>query len=315
MPAPPFVDRTLRVPPGAARSLDCVLRELYPGASWNAVRRLVLTGKVAVDGARCTDARASIAAGSLVSVTMTAPRPRATGLSESAIVYVDPQVAVVDKPAGVSTVPYDQGERGTLDQLVRDALARREKRRRELGVVHRIDKETSGLVVFARTLSAKRHLEEQFRRHSVHRCYLAVVEGRLEAATLSSRLVRDRGDGLRGSTDNPRLGRPSTTHVRVVERFANATLVECRLETGRTHQIRIHVSEAGHPIVGDRVYSRGYAGARVDAPRLALHAAELGFEQPSTRRELRFRAPLPADFAALLARLRATLETEPRQSR
>lgn len=280
-----------------------MLRTLYAGASWNDVRRLVRTGKVRLRGTTETDPSAQVEPGDDVEVRMRAPRRDA--LPREALVYIDADVVVADKPPVISTVPFDAKEQGTLDQLVRVALARREQRSGPpLGVVHRIDRPTSGLVVFARTLRAKRHLEQQFRAHSVRRRYLALCHGSVESGTLHSRLVADRGDGLRGSTDNPRLGRPATTHIRVVERLADATLVECRLETGRTHQIRIHLSEAGHPLLGERVYIRGYPGPLLDAPRLMLHAAELGFVHPSRGNELRFQSQLPPDISGVLEALR-----------
>lgn len=305
MAAHPFSDAQHRLPTGAPRPLDRVLRELYPDASWSAVRRLVQSGKVTVDGERRTDPATPVGGDVTLAITMSAPRQRGATPADPVIEYVDAQVVVVHKPAGVSTVPFDDSERDTLVGRVQHALERRERRRRgALGVVHRIDKETSGLVVFTRTLAAKRHLEQQFRAHSVHRRYLAIVEGRFEGGTFQSRLVANRGDGLRGSTDNPRLGREAITHTRALEHFAAATLVECRLETGRTHQIRIHLSEAGHPLVGERIYVRGYAGPRVDAPRLMLHAAELGFLHPTSGAEPRFAAPLPADMQRVLSLLR-----------
>ncbi len=276
---------------------------MYPGASWNDVRRLVQTGKVELRGAAVADPAARVEPGDEVSVRMRAPRRNL--LPPGTLVYVDAQVVVANKPAGISTVPFDAKEKDTFDQQVRLALARREKRSGPpLGIVHRIDRPTSGLVVFTRALSAKRHLEQQFRAHSIHRRYLALCHGNVAAGTLHSRLVADRGDGLRGSTDNPKLGRPATTHVRPLEPLAGATLVECRLETGRTHQIRIQLSESGHPLLGERVYVRNYAGPVIEAPRLMLHAATLGFIHPSSGRQIDFDSPLPDDMRRVLESLR-----------
>ena len=194
-----------------------------------------------------------------------------------------------------------------------------------LRVVHRIDKETSGLVVFARTVAAESALGKQFRRHTVVRRYLAVVAGAVESRIIRSRLVRDRGDGRRGSTDVPRQGKEAITHVEVVERLPGYTLLSCRLETGRTHQIRIHLAESGHPVCGEKVYhrplfirdaersaraSRRSAGAsrlnesRIEAPRLALHATELGFVHPVTEERMQWTMPLPPDLAEFLEKLR-----------
>jgi 23S rRNA pseudouridine1911/1915/1917 synthase len=183
--------------------------------------------------------------------------------------------------------------------------------------VHRIDRETSGLVVFARNVPASRILAEQFRVHTTHRRYLALVAGRVNAGTIRMRLIRDRGDGRRGSSDTEE-GKEAITHVTPVEHFGtDYTLVECRLETGRTHQIRIHMSETGHPVCGERVYAAPRRkGARDEAaalerlleesraPRVMLHAAELGFVHPVSGETLRFTSPLPADMRKVLAGLR-----------
>jgi 23S rRNA pseudouridine1911/1915/1917 synthase len=158
--------------------------------------------------------------------------------------------------------------------------------------------------VFARSIAAKKLLANQLRFHTMHRRYLAIAHGAVAARRIESRLVADRGDGLRGSTRLPGAGQLAVTHVEPVEPLRGATLVACRLETGRTHQIRIHLSEAGHPIVGEKVYVRGFAGPYIAAPRVMLHAAELGFVHPGTGREVRFEDPLPADMEAVLAKLR-----------
>jgi len=292
-----------------AQPLDRLLREQHPGSSWAEVRRLIETGKVSVNGAVERETVKRIAGGAAIELRMAAARHReGPRLPAGAIVHADSQVVVVQKPAGISTVPYDENETGTLDELVRAELGRREA---PLGIVHRIDKETSGLVLFARTLSAKHDLKNQFRVHSVRRRYRAIVHGPIADRTFSSRLVQDRGDGRRGSTNNPTLGRLSTTHVYFREALAGASYIECRLETGRTHQIRIHLSEAGHPLVGERVYAKNNPFPTIAAPRLMLHAFQLGFRHPSTQLELDFEQPLPADFSDVLQRLRVSLSGTP----
>ena len=189
------------------------------------------------------------------------------------------------------------------------ARGRDEKRRRvpPVRAVHRIDRETSGLVVFARNVPAGRILAEQFRLHTTRRRYLALVVGRAAAGTIESHLVRDRGDGRRGSAETED-GKLAITHVSPLEHFGDAyTLVECRLETGRTHQIRIHLSERGHHLCGERVYAQSRRNGPRDesrAPRVMLHAAELGFVHPVTGAELLFESPLPRDIREVLARLR-----------
>src|SRR5262249_31033658 len=161
---------------------------------------------------------------------------------------------------------------------------------RRLRPVHRIDRETSGLMIFARTVDSERLLGLQFRNHSLHRVYVAVALGQVREQTIESNLVDDRGDGRRGSTKNSKLGKYAVTHVRPVERLPAYTVVECRLETGRTHQIRIHMSEAGHPLCGDKVYRGPFPGKPIidesGAPRVALHAAEIGFQHPITGEQL-----------------------------
>jgi 23S rRNA pseudouridine1911/1915/1917 synthase len=292
-------------PAPLAGPLDRVLRALNEGMSWGVARRLIESGKVSVDGRRELDSTAMVAEGASIAVSMSAPKPRAESpIANDDLVYLDGQVVVVRKPAGISTVPFDERETGTLSELVQALLKRRGGPGAELGVVHRIDKETSGLVLFARTLAAKRTLKQQFRFHSVERRNVALAHGAVRAATHRSRLVQDRGDGRRGSTENPELGRDSVTHVRPLEALAGATLIECRLETGRTHQIRIHLSEAGHPLLGERVYGRDYRGERIDAPRLMLHAFELGFEHPSTGKPMHFEEPMPGDMERVVQGLR-----------
>jgi 23S rRNA pseudouridine1911/1915/1917 synthase len=176
--------------------------------------------------------------------------------------------------------------------------------------VQRLDKETSGLVVFGRTVAGERGLGIQFRRHTVIRRYLAVVRGRIADQRIHTFLVRDRGDGRRGTAPVEGSGKEAITHVEVRERLKGYTVVACRLETGRTHQIRIHLAETGHPVCGDKVYSHRPDGSVVldesGATRLALHATELGFAHPITGAAMRWEMPPPADMQGLIERLRQT---------
>ncbi len=163
-------------------------------------------------------------------------------------------------------------------------------------------------MVFARTVTAERGLGAQFKAHTVTRRYLAVVPGRVEPQTVRSMLVRDRGDGRRGSGPDGAGGKEAITHIALVEKLRGYTLLACKLQTGRTHQIRIHLAELGHPVCGDQVY-RGKFGLppipdTSGAPRLALHAAALGFTHPVTSEALHWEMPLPADLQAFVERLR-----------
>jgi 23S rRNA pseudouridine1911/1915/1917 synthase len=281
------------------------VRGFFPGASWNQVRGLIESGKVSVGGNVVRESTHVVHTGAEVAIAMRARRARAPELPSELIVHQDMHLIVVHKPAGISTVPYNEEETGTLSELVQ-AMLRRSNRgpQSPIGIVHRLDKDTSGLLVFARTLAATRGLKQQFRVHSVQRRYIALAHGAVRAGTIESSLVRDRGDGRRGSTDNPELGRDAVTHVRVLEPLDGATLIECKLETGRTHQIRIHLAEQGHPILGERVYSKEYRGRVIAAPRLMLHAFELGFEHPVTGQPLHFEAPMPPDLRDVLVSLR-----------
>ena len=174
-------------------------------------------------------------------------------------------------------------------------------------------------MILALSAEAERRLVQMFRKHKVRRVYQAIVLGRVEAQTFVSQLVRDRGDKRRGSTSLPGIGKRAVTHVRPLEFLEGYTLLECRLETGRTHQIRIHLAEAGHPVCGEKVYNqplfrRGRWPTASGATRQALHAAELGFDHPITRRDAVVTMPLPADMARLLgafARGRATAGINP----
>ncbi len=303
------------------KALDAIVRALED-VTWGKARALIEKGKVRVDGQVVTQAERRFRGGVELVVDPQARKPRdhSLELERERIVHLDTHVVVVDKPSGISTIPFGEAgrarETGTLDERVRahlSSLERDRSQRPTLGVVHRIDKETSGLVVFTRSWLAKQSLTQQFRFHTTHRLYMALVHGTIESGTLRSHLVADRGDGLRGSIEKMKGRRPkvetgqlAVTHVEVQEHLEGATLLACRLETGRTHQIRIHLAEAGHALLGERVYIRDYGPAqqRIPASRLMLHAAELGFVHPKSEVEVRFSSPLPMDFQELLHRLR-----------
>ena len=285
---------------------------------WAAAKKLCERGKVLVNGAPITDPGHRVAAGSEVRV-----RPEAAGvapagsavlhLTRDRLLHLDAHVAVIDKPPGISTVPFDDGERDTLVDRVGVALHRwgLAPAKAPLFVVHRLDKETSGALVFGRTWVAKRHLADLFRRHDVDRVYLALAHGYIEReATIETVFLDDRGDGLRGSARGRTgaQGKRAVTHIKPVAQLSKeggATLVEVRLETGRQHQIRIHLSERGHPLVGERIYIREYQGAKIPAARTMLHARTLGFTHPAhpDAEATRYESPLPEDFLATARRL------------
>jgi len=320
------------------QTLAAFLRVKLGGAPWSRVQKLVRSRHVMIHGNVCTDEARRLKEGEVVKVldAAAAPPPKA---SDVRIVHLDDDVVVVDKPSGVTTTRHHEEAswparrrqvQPTLDELMPDVIGRflaaqagRKPRGKKAAAqaapprkpgrsgpvypVHRIDRETSGLVVFARTVPAGRILAEQFRLHATHRRYLALAVGRVGEGTIVTHLIRDRGDGRRGSSEDGE-GKRAVTHVRPIEHFGDAyTLVECRLETGRTHQIRIHLAETGHPLCGEKVYSAPRAAKVADrsgATRVILHATELGFVHPKTGAELRFESPLPAEIEKLLAALR-----------
>ncbi|MBB93486.1 MAG: RNA pseudouridine synthase [Rhodobacteraceae bacterium] len=298
--------------------------------------RLISDGAVTVDGVVVTDPRAKVAAGADVVITVEEAEESHIGAETIAldIAYEDDDLIVVNKPAGMVVHPAPGTPSGTL---VNALLAHCGDRLsgvggvKRPGIVHRIDKETSGLLVVAKSDAAHHGLAEQFAAHTAERAYQALVYGVPDAADPRLRGVRgvsfEPGNVLkittgldRHRTDRQKQavrfdgGRHAVTRARVLARFgapACLALVECRLETGRTHQIRVHMAHAGHGLVGDPVYggarklpSRALTEAAAQAvrafPRQALHAAVLGIDHPVTGESLRFEAPLPADFARLL---------------
>jgi len=312
------------LPKQADQTIAAALRQWMPDHSWSQVRKLLKGRRVMISGNICVDAARRLKLSDVVKILgqSAAPPPSPDAVR---IRHLDRDLVVVEKPAGLTTTRHAEERdwpaqrrqlQPTLDEMLPRLIAREEARsgRQHKGIpppvraVHRLDRDTSGLMVFARTMAAERHLSQQFRRHTTHRRYLAIVQGDVEEQTIETRLIRDRGDGRRGSTPHPNLGKRAVTHVRPLERLSGYTLLECRLETGRTHQIRIHLSELGHPVCGDKLYHQPlWKQALPDnsgAPRLALHAAELGFVHPTSGQQLRFQTPLPRELAEFLQRLR-----------
>jgi 23S rRNA pseudouridine1911/1915/1917 synthase len=272
------------------------------GLASASARELLATGKVfyrtvpTADGGREVEAEA---------VELRPAAPRLVPGRDVVVLWHDAHLAVVVKPAGMLAVPA-QGRRG--EQTVVGVV------QRLLGAafpVHRLDEPTSGVMMVALSESSQHAVKELLALHRIERWYLAIVRGTLgeQPRTVRSRLVRNRGDGLRGSADEGgEPGKEAVTHLRQLEVLGrHACLVEARLETGRTHQVRIHLCEAGHPILGDGLYG-GAAVART-APRLALHARVLALVHPLTGERLSFDVPLADDLERLRRRL---LRMEPR---
>ncbi len=293
-------------------TVAAIVRE-KTGVAWSRARNLCAEGRVTVNGERCLDPAARFPADAVVAVDEHAPKVDKGPLQKSAIVFADADIVVVDKPVGMLSVADEEGNKHTLVDYTR-TLLRRLGRGADapLGVVHRLDKDTSGLMVFARSAQAKKKLTDLFRIHEVDRVYHAIAHGEVDERRVETHLLLDRGDGMRGSHGHfrrakgepPAEARRALTFIRPLEALAGATLVECRLETGRQHQIRIHLSELGHPLLGERVYIRDFADAKIEAPRTMLHARTLGFAHPRGGERVAFERDPPDDFRAMVASLR-----------
>ncbi len=260
------------------------LRALYPEASGRSLKQWLETGRVTVDGRACRDGRRELAADAAVTLGGRASAPFPRGLT---LVHEDDAILVVVKPAGLLTVATERERERTAYRLLWDYLGSKQARP---FIVHRLDRETSGLLVFAKSESVKRTLQAQFEARTVERVYRALVEGRptREQGTLESRLAEDRMLRVRSAE----RGRVAITHYRVLAARRENTLIELRLGTGRRHQIRVQLAESGWPIVGDVTHG----GPRSGAGRLCLHATRLGFVHPVTGAPVVFESAPPADW-------------------
>jgi 23S rRNA pseudouridine1911/1915/1917 synthase len=308
-----------RVPLTAAgRRFDQTLAELFPDYSRSRLAAWIKSGAATLDGATAPP-RQLLRGGEQVRLeaeleTEVASAPEAIAL---AVVHEDEHLLVLDKPAGLVVHPGAGNPSGTL----LNALLHHDARLAELpraGIVHRLDKDTSGLMVVAKTLPAMTALVEMLSRHEVERQYEAVVLGNLVAGgTVDAPIGRSLGDRLRQAVRDEEAGKRAVTHYRLRERFRAHSLIQCNLETGRTHQIRVHLTHAGHPLVGDPLYGGGLKLPRHATPALvatlrgfrrqALHAERLAFEHPVTGDTLSFSAAHPADMDALIDALRDDL--------
>jgi 23S rRNA pseudouridine1911/1915/1917 synthase len=307
-------------PAAANQRLDRWLASAMGDLSRSRVKALIEAGHVTRDGAGTRDPSEAVRPGARYALTLPPPapaRPEAQAM-DLAVLYEDAHLIVLDKPAGLVVHPAPGNLDGTL---VNALLAHAEGDLPVIGgevrpgIVHRLDKDTSGVMVVAKSDRAHQALSEAFASRDLERAYLALVWG--VPAEASFRIEAPIG---RHPVDRKRMavvprGKPAATKVRLLRAYGTAlSLVECRLETGRTHQIRVHLAHAGHPLVGDPVYLRRIpAGARglppdllaevTGFPRQALHAAILGFTHPVTGAALRFETPPPADLAGLLTQL------------
>ena len=288
------------------------------GLSRERVKALIAEGAVCVAGREAVNPSAKVGEGTAFAITLPPLAPLAAEPQDIplSIVFEDDQLVVVDKPAGMVVHPAAGNRDGTLvnallHHCTQDGVARLSGINgvARPGIVHRIDKDTSGLLVVAKTDAAHEGLAVQFAAHSIDRRYLAVCAGHPNPSegTVATRLGRSDADRKKMAVlaDDSKRGKRAVTHYRTLRRLDHASLIECRLETGRTHQVRVHCSSIGHPLLGDPVYGRTPKPLRELLDRLgfrrqALHAAELGFTHPATGEKLHFRAELPGDILELI---------------
>ncbi len=310
-------------------TLAAVLKRKFDGQSWTQVRQVIESRRVLVNQTLCLDEARRLTAGDRITI-LGKSRPPLPKKQDLAVLHLDEHLIIVDKPAGLlaerrwEEKDWSQERKSrqpTLDELLRPIVRsrwrtmfpHREAARElpEIFAVHRLDRETSGLMLYALSPEAQQKLIREFAQHTVQRKYLAVVEGHPKARTIHTWLVRDRGDGLRGSlregqTDDG--AQEAITHVRPVERLGKYALIECSLETGRTHQIRIHLAETGHRLCGEILYTHTLGESpkpdQSGAPRSALHSCELHVAHPITGKPLHFASPLPQDLMRWIDGLR-----------
>jgi 23S rRNA pseudouridine1911/1915/1917 synthase len=306
----------VHLPPDAAGwRLDKALAAAFPDMSRERLKALVLAGHVAINGAVEQQPARKMTGGETVAVAVPAPtaadaRPQDIPLD---IVFEDEHLLVVDKPAGLVVHPAAGNFDGTMVNALLHHCAGRLSGIGGVarpGIVHRIDKDTSGLLVVAKTDRAHEGLARQFAEHSIERVYRAIVAGRPvpPAATIDKWLARSPHDRKKIAIMADGRGKRAVTRYRTVTPLNDAALVECRLETGRTHQIRVHMAAIGHPLLGDPVYGRSRPKhslvlAKLNFHRQALHAAVLGFNHPITDIKLSFASPDPADLQELFSAL------------
>ena len=289
--------------------LDQVLARLFPQYSRSRLQDWLESGHIRIEGgisgrSSALSRNEKVMGGEVLALeppklpSAAAPQAQRMPLK---IVFEDDALIVIDKPAGLVVHPgAGQPDRTLMNALLAHAPALAGVPR--AGIVHRLDKDTTGLLVVAKTVEAQTSLVKQLADRTMGRTYVAVVQGDPQASgTIDAPVGRDMRTRTRMAVSN--RGKPSRTAYKVLERFGHAALVECRLETGRTHQIRVHFQHIRHPLIGDTVYRRGTRRG-VDFPRQALHAAELTLRHPTSGETMTWKSPLPRDLRGLLETLR-----------
>jgi len=307
------------------------MRQHLPDApSWSAVKKILRARRVTIGGVLCVDEGRQLGQGEVITI-FDHPLPPPPTDEDVNVRYVDNDLVVVEKPSGMVTLRRKpdlgwswarKNLQPTLDECVPRLIGKHaaEKKNSEqnslklprLFSVHRIDRDSSGLLVFARNKEAQSKIIQQFAQHDAVRKYFALIPGAIKDQTVTSQFIRDRGDGLRGSTTDTTIGEQAVTHFRTLQKIGGYSELECQLETGRTNQIRIHLAELGHPICGDIKYRGPFEKPPVvdesKIRRMALHAADLRFQHPTSEKQMQFQTSWPADMQRYLERLRSWSE-------
>ena len=289
------------------RRLDQILAELLPQHSRNRLQAWVREGAVQVDGKTEIEPKHKMMGGEKLLVTEPADARATSEQPEDIplhVVFEDDALLVINKPAGLVVHPGNGNWQGTLlNALLHHAPALSEIPR--AGIVHRLDKDTSGLLVVAKTLEAQTDLARQLQARTVRRQYLAFAAGTMtHEGTVNEPIGRHPVQRIKMAiVPENRGGKPAITHIRILEQFTYSTLVECSLETGRTHQIRVHMAAIHHPLIGDQVYGKPNHKLPV-FPRQALHATRLGLVHPVSGFKMQWEVPMPEDMKMLLDELR-----------
>ncbi len=295
--------------------LDRALADALPTLSRERLKALIRAGALETAGGPVRDPATKVKGGEAFTLNVPDPEPAHNAPQDIPLVipFEDEHLLVVDKPAGLVVHPAAGNREGTLVNALLHHCAGRLSGIGGVarpGIVHRIDKDTSGLLVVAKTDVAHEGLAKQFAAHSIDRRYLAIVNGvpRTAEGTIDAPLARSAHDRKKIAIVEAKRGKRAVTHWKRLKPLREAALVECRLETGRTHQVRVHMASIGHPLLGDPVYGRGKSVHRkllnqLDFNRQALHAAGLGFTHPVTKARLSFESALPSDMQELFTAL------------
>jgi 23S rRNA pseudouridine1911/1915/1917 synthase len=278
-----------------------VLTQRFPSAKMNTLREMVQSKRVLLNGMPVKSLKQSVGEKDKFEISDTPVAAKKQTLDEHLkLVYQDADILIVDKPAGLLTATDEEERRPTVLKILADYVQRTNNKAKAL-LIHRLDREASGLLVFARNENAFHALKEQFYKHTCTRRYDVLVHGtpKKREGTLEHILQEDEKTGRVRVTTHARLGRHAELEYAVISSAKGASHLRCTLKTGRKHQIRVQLAAIGHPVLGDPAYAGKLEGQGPDIGRMALHASVLAFEHPKTKRQVRFDSPLPGSFTRI----------------